>query len=91
MSDTNPPPSRGQSRLEERIYRLEERLHQMSNATQLSDYKHSELDKDFQEYRRQTTERMKWGWLAFVGFMGSIVIPVSLFFLSLATKGPNPP
>lgn len=91
MPETSPPPNRGQQRLEERVYRLEERVHQLANALDMQTYKLAELDKDFQEYRKQTTERMKWGWMAFIAFMGSIVVPLALFFANISTKGPPGP
>ena len=86
MPENSPPPNRGNTRLEERVHRLEERVHKLANHLEMQTYKHGELEKDFQEYRKQTTERMKWGWMAFLTFMGSIVVPLAIFFVSISTK-----
>lgn len=90
-AEYNPPPNRGQTRLEERVLRMEDRIHNLANQLDMQTYKLAELDKDFQEYRKQTTERMKWGWMAFLTFMGSIVVPLAIFFVTISTKGlPGP-
>lgn len=84
MPEFEPPVRRGRDRLEERV-------HDLAGKLDLLTYKHAELEKDFQEYRQQTTERMKWGWMAFLTFMGSIVVPLAIFFVTISTKPPPGP
>lgn len=58
---------------------------------QLLEYRIQQIEKELQEYQKRTDDRSKWVTGTLLTFIGSIVVPVALWFISVFLKGPSTP
>lgn len=58
---------------------------------QLLEYRIQQIERELQEYQKRTDDRSRWVTGTLLTFIGSIVIPVALWFVSVFLKStPSP-
>lgn len=58
---------------------------------QLLEYRIQQIEKELEEYQKRTDDRSRWVTGTLLTFIGSIVVPVAIWFITVFMKGaPSP-